>query len=215
MIPLLVVQSLISLLMDAILLNMVYTRFSTASTRSPSIMFTNVAVVYCENDSVKISFRVCEVARKPLIEPQVRMYLIRHSRSEVKMMDYNYPEGCLDVEVFQMPLEEPNGSIADGKLFLTLPSRVVHCLNSSSPLCSAKTLDQFHDALRSIDFFELIVVLSATCPITGSSLEARQSYTQSDLRFDCRFAPCVELHNNEHVVNFEQFQETIRITQGT
>ena len=38
-----------------------------------------------------------------------------------------------------------------------------------------------------MDFFELIVVLSGTCPITGNSLEARQSYTASDLRYGCVF----------------------------
>ena len=45
--------------------------------------------------------------------------------------------------------------------------------------------------MRAMDFFELIVVLSGTCPITGNSLEARQSYTASDLRYGCVFAPCV------------------------
>ncbi len=44
---------------------------------------------------------------------------------------------------------------------------------------------------EAMDFFELIVVLSGTCPITGNSLEARQSYTASDLRYNCVFAPCV------------------------
>ena len=76
-IPLLVVQSLVSLLMDAIFLNLMYTRFSTAFTRSASIIFTNVAVVYEEGGFVKIAFRVCEAARKPLIEPLVRLYLVK------------------------------------------------------------------------------------------------------------------------------------------
>ena len=60
-VPLLVAQSLIGLLMDAIFLNLMYTRFSTAFTRSASIIFTDVAIVYEENGFVKIAFRVCEV----------------------------------------------------------------------------------------------------------------------------------------------------------
>jgi hypothetical protein len=47
--------------MDAIFLNLMYTRFSTAFTRSASIIFTDVAIVYEENGFVKIAFRVCEV----------------------------------------------------------------------------------------------------------------------------------------------------------
>ncbi len=109
-IPLLVVQSLISLLMDAIFLNLMYTRFSTAFTRSASIIFTNGAVVYEEGGFVKIAFRVCEVARKPLIEPLVRLYLVKHGRQIFGDPDM---EGFLDVDVCQMPLEEPNVDIAD------------------------------------------------------------------------------------------------------
>lgn len=208
-IPLLVVQSLVSLLMDAIFLNLMYTRFSTAFTRSASIIFTKVAVVYEEGGFVKIAFRVCEAARKPLIEPLVRLYLVKHGRQIFADPDM---EGFLDVDVYQMPLEEPNIDIADGKLFLTLPSKVVHCLNSSSPLSSGAVhgLQEFHEKIQAMDFFELIVVLSGTCPITGNSLEARQSYTASDLRYGCVFAPCVALRDEKHEVDFEYFHRTVK-----
>ncbi|CAK9089411.1 unnamed protein product [Durusdinium trenchii] len=210
-IPLLVVQSLISLLMDAIFLNMVYTRFSSAFTRSASIIFTDVAVVYMEQATVKLCFRVCEVARKPLIEPLIRVYLVKHQKlPDLPELDGLESDDRVDVEVHQMALEEPNINIADGKLFLTLPCKVVHCLDSDSPLCSAKNLDEFHEAMQRTEFFEVLAVLSGTCPITGNSLEARQSYTASDLRVDCRFSPCVVLRNDEHVVDFEYFHRTLR-----
>ncbi|CAL1149327.1 unnamed protein product [Cladocopium goreaui] len=210
-VPLLVAQSLIGLLMDAIFLNLMYTRFSTAFTRSASIIFTDVAIVYEENGFVKIAFRVCEVARKPLIEPMVRLYLIKHGRVAV---DADM-EGFLDVDTHQMALEEPDINIADGKLFLTLPTKVVHCLDETSPLSSGpvRNMQQFHDQIQAMDFFEVIVVLSGTCPITGNSLEARQSYTASDLRYNCTFAPCVSLHDDKHQVNFEYFHRTMKCDQ--
>ena len=201
-VPVLVVQSLIGLLMDAILLNMVYTRFSTAFTRSASVIFTDVALVYEEKGLIKIGFRVCEVARKPLIEPLVRVYCVVHREDELDE---------LEVEVHQVPLEEPDLDVADGKMFLTLPSRVVLALDERNCLGHTKTLEQFHAKLSKIPFLELIVVLSGTCPITGNMLEARQSYTASDLRSNCRFASCVRVRDNMHQVDFELFHQTVRI----
>eukprot|EP00438_Fugacium_kawagutii_P022827 Skav230302 [mRNA] locus=scaffold430:30461:31306:+ [translate_table: standard] len=211
--PLLVVQSLVSLLMDAIFLNLMYTRFSTAFTRSASIIFTEVACVYEEKGFVKMAFRICEVARKPLIEPMVRMYIMKHGPHPTGASG---AEGFLDLDVKQMPLEEPDINISDGKLFLTLPSRVVHCFDSESPWRQDKvtSLQQFHDQVQEMDFFEFIVVLSGTCPITGNSLEARQSYTASDLRYDCTFAPCVALRNDKHEVDFEHFHRTVKMHTG-
>ena len=49
-----------------------------------------------------------QVARKPLIEPIVRLYLIKHGRVSV---DPDM-EGFLDVDTHQMPLEEPDINIA-------------------------------------------------------------------------------------------------------
>ena len=93
------------------------------------------------------------------------MYVIKHGRMYPPHADM---EGFLDMEVRQMPLEEPDINIAvawnkwavavanglrfeatsrkgmgchalvsttqDGKMFLTLPSRVVHRLDDASPL---------------------------------------------------------------------------------
>ena len=48
------------------------------------------------------------MARKPLIEPIVRLYLIKHGRVSV---DPDM-QGFLDVDTHQMPLEEPDINIA-------------------------------------------------------------------------------------------------------
>ncbi|CAJ1389177.1 unnamed protein product [Effrenium voratum] len=202
-IPLLIVQSLVGLLMDAIFLNLIYTRFSTAFTRASSIIFSDKIIAYSEDGFVKICFRICEVAKRPLIEPLVRMYALKHATDALDNTE---------VDVVQMRLEQPCGDIADGKLFLSLPAKVIHRVNTESPLSQATdvgSLENFLDCLQSLDFVEVIAIVSGTCPITGSSLEARQSYTLSDIQYDCAFAPCVAIRDGTHRVDFTRFHETV------
>ena len=231
--------------MDAIFLNLIYTRFSTAFTRASSIIFSDKIIAYSEvcrvgprkqqpdprllqmvgkrgclynvglnmfqqkggptvqDGFVKICFRICEVAKRPLIEPLVRMYALKHATDALDNTE---------VDVVQMRLEQPCGDIADGKLFLSLPAKVIHRVNTESPLSQATdvgSLENFLDCLQSLDFVEVIAIVSGTCPITGSSLEARQSYTLSDIQYDCAFAPCVAIRDGTHRVDFTRFHETV------
>ena len=82
-----------------------------------------------------------------------------------------------------MVLETPDTSIADGKLFLTLPTNVVHRVDSASPLSPGDFtgIDDFQYCLNALDYLEILVVVSASCPVTGNSLEARHSYTKECL----------------------------------
>ncbi|CAE7039395.1 KCNJ9 [Symbiodinium natans] len=205
-IPLLVVQSLLGLLMDTVFLNLMYTRLSTAFTRASSIIFSDTAVVFEEDGCVKLSLRICEVARRPIIEPIVRMYAVWHQ-------DLPEPTELVDVDVRPMVLETPNISIADGKLFLTLPTKVVHRVDSVSPLALAPTklmgIDDFQHDMACLDYLEILVVVSGSCPITGNSLEARHSYSKENLRYKSRFAPCVRILEGAHQVDFEAFHETV------
>ena len=51
-----------------------------------------------------------------------------------------------------------------------------------------------------LDYLEILVVVSGSCPITGNSLEARHSYSKENLRYKSRFAPCVRILEGAHQV---------------
>eukprot|EP00439_Symbiodinium_sp_Y106_P086857 s122_g36.t1 len=209
-IPLLVVQSLLGLLMDTYFLNLMYTRLSTAVKRASSIIFSDAAVVFEEGGHIKLSLRICEVAKRPVIEPIVRMYAIKHDTLPE-------PTELIDVDVCPMILETPNIEIADGKLFLMLPTKVVHRVDAASPLAppDLKDLDDFQYCINSFDYLEILVVVSASCPITGNSLESRHSYSKENLRYKSRLAPCVRVFDGAHEVDFEAFHQTVPLKEVT
>ena len=75
--------------------------------------------------------------------------------------------------------------------------------------CGLRDLDDFQYCINSFDYLEILVVVSASCPITGNSLESRHSYSKENLRYKSRLAPCVRVFDGAHEVDFEAFHQTV------
>eukprot|EP00446_Apocalathium_sp_SHHI-4_P070690 CAMPEP_0177514548 /NCGR_PEP_ID=MMETSP0369-20130122/44379_1 /TAXON_ID=447022 ORGANISM="Scrippsiella hangoei-like, Strain SHHI-4" /NCGR_SAMPLE_ID=MMETSP0369 /ASSEMBLY_ACC=CAM_ASM_000364 /LENGTH=234 /DNA_ID=CAMNT_0018993253 /DNA_START=306 /DNA_END=1007 /DNA_ORIENTATION=+ len=209
-------QSLWSLLLDAMLLNLVYQRFSRAFERALAMVFSDVCIVTSTAaGGVQLVFRICEMRKQPLLEPLVRVYCVRHVEDE-------FEPGAFQVDVQPVALEEPDNSIADGKIFLSLPVRVVHAIGPGSPLAppaqegkagvaqdlSAEDVQVY---LQSLPFVEIIAIVSGTDGVTGNSIEARHSYTMEEIRWNCRFVRCVSWDNGMHCVDFSELHRTARL----
>jgi len=204
-IPLLSCQSLVGLVLDAMFLNLLYSRFSSAFSRAAAVIFSDVAIAAEERGSATLAFRVCEISKRPLIEPMVRVYAVMH------VPDPSHT-GSILVQVRPLKLEEPDCNIADGRLFLSLPARVLHRVNGGSPLAPGQKehgLAGVQQHWRELPFLEIIAVVSGTCPVTGTSLEARQSYTLEEIVWSSRFEPCISLVDGAHCVDFDAFHRTV------
>jgi len=61
-------------------------------------------------------------------------------------------------------------------------------------------------------YWELVIMIEGTEPVTGSPIQVRHSYTMADLRFDTKFRPCWTLIDSGDrkriVVDFEDFDKT-------
>lgn len=57
---------------------------------------------------------------------------------------------------------------------------------------------------------EVVVLVEGNEPVTATSIQARYSYRNEDIRFDAAFAPCVTRESNgQCVLHFERFEDLI------
>eukprot|EP00928_Gymnodinium_smaydae_P045647 TRINITY_DN30398_c0_g2_i1.p1 TRINITY_DN30398_c0_g2~~TRINITY_DN30398_c0_g2_i1.p1 ORF type:complete len:612 (-),score=99.17 TRINITY_DN30398_c0_g2_i1:109-1872(-) len=119
-------QSLVSLLMSAVLVGVIYQRLARPQSRACTILFSDKAVIRRMDGVYYFMFRVCDMRIKhALIETHVRCYCVRkHS--------------IRGYEMSPMRLEQPDDELG-GMLLLTLPTVVVHRIDAWSPLSSRQT----------------------------------------------------------------------------
>eukprot|EP00887_Chlorella_sp_A99_P001013 scaffold5.g1013.t1 len=160
----------IILMAQAVLLGVVYARFSMPSRHSVSIRFSRVMSMYQgEDGSRRLAFRVANMRNHQVLQPQVRMLLVHFERWGGK---YEYVYTDLEVK-----------HIGGGNLWLGVPSIMAHTIDHSSPLYTMT-----REQLASLDA-EIVVLLDGIDESTATTIQARHSYFPSDIKWQARFEP--------------------------
>ncbi len=132
---------------------------SGGSTRASTIVFSDKAVIREIKGKFYFSFQVVEMRRHQLVEAHVRCYAINHNYNSNKLkkfsmdssnssiddddgmnnnnnssMDNDQTSPNLFFKQTYMRLTQPDDDLG-GHLFLSLPSNVIHHIDTSSPLC--------------------------------------------------------------------------------
>jgi len=117
----LTMQSILSMLMTACLIGVIFQGISRPQARACTVLFSEQAVIRCINGAHYLMFRICDLrTRHALIEAHVRCYCIhRHPM-------YGFQTSA-------MRLEKPDDELG-APLLLTLPFTVVHRIDGWSPL---------------------------------------------------------------------------------
>ena len=180
------VQSYVGVLFDAIVIGLIFTRIVRGSTRASTIVFSDKAVIREIRGKFYFSFQVVEMRMHQLVEAHVRCYAINHSYNMNKFKKYsndssnsslddednnlmnhnNNQDNNMDnhdqtspnlfFKQTYMRLTQPDDDLG-GHLFLSLPSNVIHHIDTSSPLCprnlrSART--RYPRVVKRYDDFE-------------------------------------------------------------
>lgn len=120
-------QTIIGLLLSAILLGVVFNRMSRGSPRAKTILFSDRAVVRKIRGRYHLMFQVCEMRKHALVEAHVRMYCVRKDHDHLATGTLAY------FQSFPMRLQHPDDELG-GMLMMNLPNIVVHALDAWSPL---------------------------------------------------------------------------------
>mmetsp|Transcript_2714 Transcript_2714/g.5821 ORF Transcript_2714/g.5821 Transcript_2714/m.5821 type:complete len:464 (+) Transcript_2714:135-1526(+) len=115
---LLAIESVTSILLDAVIIGFFFQRLIRPSQRAQTILFSNKAVIQEIRGYYYLIFQVCEMRKHQLVEAHVRCYGVRHSPS---------------LSTQAMRLQRPDDELG-GMLLLALPTFVVHRIDQWSPL---------------------------------------------------------------------------------
>jgi hypothetical protein len=120
MAALITLQSIISMLLDAFCIGVVYDRISAAGNRGRTVVFSNKAVLDCIGGLWHLQFRAADIRSMQLSESHVRLVAVWHDIGEAGERVHYFQSENLRVH-------DPDDEIG-GNLLLFLPQPVSHVL---------------------------------------------------------------------------------------
>ncbi|KAL4517172.1 hypothetical protein Ndes2437B_g06780 [Nannochloris sp. 'desiccata'] len=165
---LIIIQSILAIVLEAVVLGVVFARISHPHQRSRSIFMSNKAVVSRRDGILKFMFRVADIRTTQVVEPKVKAYL------------YTWGQGRITAEGERIPVRvEPlEVDYIDGMLLL--PLIIEHTIDERSPLCG-----HTHTSLVALSA-ELVVTFEGTTEM-GNPFMARRSYIPEEIYWGHQF----------------------------
>lgn len=180
------VEALVGLLGLAVVTGLVFTRFAQSTAR---VLFSQVAVVTPYNGVPALMFRTANQRGNPVIEAQMRVYLLRDEVSlEGSVMRRLYPLNLLRGET-------PSFS---------LTWTAIHPVDLDSPLWgqTAASLAQLRG--------QIIVSLSGIDETVTQAVHARHVYQAQEILWDHRFIDIIhEIPGGDRYIDFSHFHDVV------
>merc|ERR1711879_336941 len=115
-----------STMLSTVMIAVIYTKISRATSRATSVCFSEKAVITGINGVYYLMFQVCDFRKHQLCEAHVRLYSIRHEDME------GVGVGRVCFQTRSMRLQHPDDELG-GMLLPALPQLVVHRIDAWSP----------------------------------------------------------------------------------
>jgi len=181
----------LSLLMDAFWLGVIFARISSPRPLRHTVLFSKQAVVYPASEQACSTF-ACRMINLRLRYPWVDL--------SVSMTLSLYNEATQNFEMYALPVQE------GGTIFFDLPWEIRHLLTNDSPLQQAICNPGDFDRRRG----EIIVELNGQDPLTGNCMKKRFSYCANEVLRDRRFVSIVTSSDSAegYSVDLTQFHNT-------
>ncbi|CAH1794201.1 unnamed protein product [Owenia fusiformis] len=192
---LMMLQSCMGTLMQAILTGIVFSKIQRPKRRSHTLIFSKNAVICMREGNLCLLFRVGDMRRSHMIGAHIRAIKVKKSVTK---------EG----EV--LPLFEQDVAFhvpPDGNLFLVWPVMACHIIDKNSPFYNISSEDLQRDK------FELIVILEGTIESTGMSAQARTSYLPCEILWGHRFRRLTmyQKDTGEYQIRYNNFHATVPV----
>lgn len=188
------IQCIASSFFQAFMVGILFAKLTRPKARSQTILFSKKAVISQRDDEFCLRFRVGDIRKSRILNVKVSAYLIRFI-TDTKVLE----------EFEQLEIK----TMTDGceSLFFLWPLTVLHIIDETSPFYEISAADLLCGKLEILAVFEGII------ESTGQPVQARSSYTESDILWGNRFVPMVEFNNDKKVydVDFGKFSETQQI----
>lgn len=188
------VQVIASSLIDFIMLGLVFARFSAPYRRAATVKFSTVAVLHRhESGFWCLEARVANVRKHQILKPEIKM--------AVTAMDSTTPSTYLFEYLSIDGLERQETNMQLG-----FPANLVHVIDQASPL--------FNLSVQEMEarMMEIILLFDGVDAMTSKHLQARWSYSTSDMKLNEQFVPLhLELRKQKLGLNFADFNATTEV----
>lgn len=198
-VTLLMTQSIFGVVIQCVMAGVVLAKLARPKRRGETIMFSRHAVICQEDGQYCLIFRVGDMRRSQLVGAMLHAMFVKKRTTK---------EGD-EIPFYQCHLEvTAESEDYDQFIFLSWPIRIVHKINSNSPLWHMNA-----ESLLTEDF-EIIVVLEGVVEATGMCMQVRTSYLPSEVAWSHRLSPLVTRCNStdgKYEIDYAQFHGTIEV----
>eukprot|EP00794_Sanderia_malayensis_P009108 gene9108-10081_t len=198
---LLICQTVIGMLLDAILLGLVFAKLARPNKRTSTVLFSENACISKRDGKYCLLFQVSDVRKRQLPESHVRAYLYRSLKTkEGRTMPFHHESLHVghDHQTF-----DPD--ISPDRLFLLFPVTVVHIIDATSPFYTMSK----EELLKSE--WEIVVVMEGVVEATGCTVQARTSYLSDEIYWAHDFIDVLEKSDwsNEEGYRYDLFKMNV------
>lgn len=187
-------QCISSSTFQAFMVGILFAKLTRPKARTQTILFSKHAIISMRDEKLCMIFRVGDVRKSRILNIKASMYVIRLNN------DFQYLESSEQIELT---------TYMDGceSSFFLWPVSVVHVIDSHSPLYKLSAADLLCGVIEILAVFEGII------ESTGQPVQARSSYTESDIIWGHRFAPMVsyDAYKTMFDVDFSKLSDTIQV----
>jgi hypothetical protein len=199
----LVLQSVVSSLLDAGLLGLVFAKLARPRSRRNTILYSEKACIaqapeYNSNDGdFYLTFRLGDIRKSHILEAHVRAQVYFKSQAVLPNGRTVYPFDCFELDI--------GYDTGRDRIFMLFPVEVRHHITEGSPLWGIGP--------RELDVLprEIGGIMEGPVEALGNLTIATTSYVNEEILFQRRFAPMVSIKPDARVhVNFELLNKTVR-----
>lgn len=200
---LLQIQSLVGLILDAIMLGLTFAKLCEPLERVKTVMFSDHAVIAARDGKLCLMFRVGDIRKSQIVDASIRMQLFRKWKTtEGKDIPFHQEDlkVCYD-------WQNPDNDLRN-QLFLLLPMLIIHVIDENSPFYKL-TPEELRESS-----YEVVVVLNGIVEHTGMNTQPKTSFTSDEILWGYDFEDVIDRHclvNGQYFVDFSKFNKIYKI----
>lgn len=189
-------QLVIGVFIQAFLVGVIFAKLSRPKTRAKTLLFSKNALISHRDGVPCFMFRVGDLRKGHIINVKIKAKIIN------KKVSLEHEE----IPFYQEDLKFGSENEEDRLLFVW-PTTIVHKIDMNSPIFEMSAKDMLKTR------FEIVVVLEGIMEATGTTIQARTSYTPYEILWGHRFQEvvCFNRITGDYDVDYAFFDETVEV----